>query len=98
MCSWGCRVHHRPPSCRSAGPNAIRRESPGDSRWPSQPPWLLFSLAMEQGILLAMILSLLRIVHHSYRPHTAVLEETHSGFWRLNPVVPGAITSPAWSL
>jgi SulP family sulfate permease len=49
---------------------------------------------VEQGILLAMSLSLLRIVHHSYRPHTAVLEQTHDGIWHLNPVVPGAITEP----
>src|SRR5208337_3959995 len=37
----------------------------------------------------------LRIVQHSYHPHTAVLvKESESGVWQLTPPVPGAISEP----
>jgi MFS superfamily sulfate permease-like transporter len=49
-------------------------------------------VGVEEGILLAMALSLLRIVHHSYHPHTAVLVHDPKGEWRFTPVVPGAET------
>ena len=48
---------------------------------------------MEHGILLAIVLSLLRHVRHSYRPHTAVLVE-EGGHWRPKPAVPGALSAP----
>jgi len=51
-------------------------------------------LGVEQGIIFAMVLSLLRVVHHSYRPHTAVLVQDRSNVWQLEPVVPGAETEP----
>ncbi len=51
-------------------------------------------VGVEQGIVLAMVLSLLRIVQHSYHPHTAVLTQSEGGIWQLNPVVPGAVTEP----
>jgi len=51
-------------------------------------------VGVEEGIVLAMVLSLLRIVHHSYHPHTAVLTRGEAGLWQLNPVVPGAVTEP----
>jgi MFS superfamily sulfate permease-like transporter len=41
-----------------------------------------------------MVLSLLRIVKHSYHPHTAVLTKGEAGLWQLSPVVPGAVTEP----
>jgi sulfate permease, SulP family len=49
---------------------------------------------VEQGIVLAMILSLLRVVHHSYRPHTAVMVPHSDGAWDLKPVAPGVMTEP----
>ena len=73
---------------------AIRRESPGEFTLAVTTAAVVVFVGVEQGILLAMSLSLLRIVHHSYRPHTAVLEQTRDGIWHLNPVVPGAITEP----
>jgi len=51
-------------------------------------------VGVEEGILLAMVLSLLRHVRHSYRPHTAVLVEDKSGPWRQIPAVPGARSGP----
>src|SRR5262249_17341562 len=47
-----------------------------------------------QGILLAMILSLLRHVRHSYRPHTAVLVQDESGQWRSTSAVAGGQSGP----
>ena len=50
-------------------------------------------IGVEQGILLAIVLSLLRHVRHSYQPHTAVLVED-GGQWRATPAVPGALSGP----
>ena len=74
--------------------SAMRRESPGEFALAVTTAVVVVFVGVEQGILLAMILSLFRIVHHSYRPHTAVLEETRDGIWKLDSVVPGAITEP----
>ncbi|MGA2376887.1 MAG: SulP family inorganic anion transporter [Candidatus Sulfotelmatobacter sp.] len=73
---------------------AIRRESPGEFMLAVTTAAVVVFVGVEQGILLAMCLSLLRIVHQSYRPHTAVLEQTDEGVWELDPVVPGAVTEP----
>ncbi len=73
---------------------ALRRESPGEYMLAVTTALVVVFVGVEQGILLAMCLSLLRIVHQSYRPHTAVLEQTDEGIWQLDPVVPGAVTEP----
>jgi sulfate permease, SulP family len=73
---------------------AIRRESPAEFMLAVTTAVVVVLVGVEQGILLAMCLSLLRIVHHTYRPHTAVLEQTGEGIWQLDPVVPGAVTEP----
>ena len=72
----------------------IRRESPGEFWLAVMTAAVVVLVGVEQGIILAMIVSLLRIVHHSYNPHTGVLEESRDGIWQLDPVVPGAITEP----
>ena len=46
-------------------------------------------VGVEEGILLAMALSLLRHVRHSYRPHTMVLVPDPTGRWMPAPAVPG---------
>jgi SulP family sulfate permease len=74
--------------------SAMRRESPGEFELAVITAVVVVFVGVEQGILLAMILSLFRIVHHSYRPHTAVLEETRDGIWKLDAVVSGAVTEP----
>lgn len=73
---------------------AIRRESPGEFALAVTTAVVVVFVGVEQGILLAMVLSLFRIVHHSYRPHTAVLEQDGMGIWHLNPVVPGTVSEP----
>jgi sulfate permease, SulP family len=72
----------------------IRRESPGEFLLASTTAGVVVLVGVEEGIVLAMVLSLLRIVHHSYHPHTAVLTRGEAGLWQLNPVVPGAVTEP----
>jgi len=71
----------------------IRRESPGEFALAVFTAAVVVLVGVEQGILFAMVLSLLRIVRHSYRPHTGVLAESH-GAWQLVPAVPGAVTEP----
>ncbi len=76
------------------GLHAIRRESPGEFLLAATTAGVVVLVGVEQGIILAMVLSLLRIVQHSYHPHTAVLTKDPSGTWQLNPVAPGAVTEP----
>lgn len=72
----------------------IARESPGELRLALFTAIVVVGVGVEEGILLAMALSLLRHVRHSYRPHTAVLVEETPGIWRHTPVVPGATSRP----
>ncbi len=71
----------------------ILRESPGEFRLALITAAVVVLIGVEQGILLAIVLSLLRHVRHSYRPHTAVLVED-GGQWRPTPAVPGALSGP----
>ena len=73
---------------------AIRRESPGEFTLATVTALFVVFVGVEQGIVLAMMVSLFRVVRHSYHPHTAVLRESPNGLWILNPVVPGAETEP----
>jgi len=72
------------------GLSAIRRESPGEYRLALATAATVVAIGVEEGILLAMALSLLRHVNHSYRPHTAVLTKDAAGHWLPVPARPGA--------
>jgi high affinity sulfate transporter 1 len=76
------------------GLRAIRRESPGEFRLALLTAAVVVTIGVEEGILLAMALSLLRHVRHSYRPHTAVLVEDRHRQWRSIPAVAGACSGP----
>jgi sulfate permease, SulP family len=76
------------------GLEAIRKESPGEFALAATTALVVVFVGVEQGIVLAMALSLFRVVHHSYRPHSAVLFEGKNGVWQSKPVVPGATTEP----
>jgi MFS superfamily sulfate permease-like transporter len=63
--------------------------------------WLALSTAaavpgigVEQGILLAIGLSLIRHVRHSYRPHTMLLVPDPQGGWLVQPAAPGEQSEP----
>jgi sulfate permease, SulP family len=43
---------------------------------------------------LAMVVSLLRVVRHTYRPHTGVLVNSEKGYWQTVPPLPGTVTEP----
>jgi MFS superfamily sulfate permease-like transporter len=73
---------------------ALRRESPGEFGLALIAAVVVVAAGVEQGIVLAMILSLLRIVQHSYHPHTGVMTLNQDGIWQLNPVTAGAMTVP----
>ena len=73
---------------------AIRRESPGEFYLAVTTAATVVALGVEQGILLAIVLSLFRHVRHSYRPHTMMLAPDAAGMWLPVPATPGKITTP----
>jgi sulfate permease, SulP family len=76
----------------------IRRESPGEFALALTTATTVVLVGVEQGILLAMVLSLLRVVRHSYRPHTGVLVSGEDQVWRLDPPIVGTVTEPGLAI
>jgi MFS superfamily sulfate permease-like transporter len=72
----------------------IRRESPGEFYLAMVTAAAVVAIGVEQGILLAIALSLFRHVRHSYRPHTMMLAPDATGRWIPAPVTPGEMTGP----
>ncbi len=73
---------------------AIRRESPGEFQLAVLTAATVVALGVEQGILLAIALSLFRHVRHSYRPHSMMLMPDAAGVWAPVPATPGKVTEP----
>jgi sulfate permease, SulP family len=78
----------------ATGLRDIRRESPGEFYLAVSTAAVVVTVGVEEGILLAIVLSLLRHVRHSYRPHTMVLAPDAAGRWMPVPAIPGAETEP----
>jgi sulfate permease, SulP family len=76
------------------GLRAIRRESPGEYGLALLTALAVVTIGVESGILLAIGLSLLRHVRHSWRPHTGVLVRDANGEWGSTPCRPGALSEP----
>jgi high affinity sulfate transporter 1 len=74
------------------GLREIRRESPGEFNLAVGTAVAVVAIGLEQGILIAMVLSLLRHVRHSYRPHSTLLASIASGHRESVPAVPGMQT------
>jgi high affinity sulfate transporter 1 len=72
----------------------IRRESPGEFSLAIMTAAAVVMVGVEQGILIAIALSLFRHVRHSYRPHTMVLAPGDDGRWTPGPATPGHVTAP----
>jgi MFS superfamily sulfate permease-like transporter len=72
----------------------IRRESPGEFRLAVLTAVAVVAVGVEQGILMAIALSLLRHVRHSYRPDTTVLASDGHGHREPVPAAPGVETAP----
>ena len=76
----------------------IRRESPGEYALALMTAGVVVVVGVEQGVVLAMIVSLLRIVRHSYHPHTGVLVLNEKGIWQTLPALPGTMSEPGLAI
>jgi MFS superfamily sulfate permease-like transporter len=76
------------------GMGRIRKESPAEFALATFTALFVVAAGVEQGIVLAMIVSLLRIVHHSYHPRSGVMISERDGTWKLIPPLKGAVTEP----
>jgi SulP family sulfate permease len=72
----------------------IRRESPGEFYLALTTAAAVVAIGVEQGILLAIALSLFRHVRHSYSPHTMMLAPDSTGRWIPTKAEPGKETEP----
>ena len=72
----------------------IRRESRGEFLLALLTAVAVPAIGVERGILIAIALSLVRHVRHSYKPHTWVLVPTAAGRWTPAPAEPGSETEP----
>jgi MFS superfamily sulfate permease-like transporter len=76
----------------------IHRESRGEYALALLTSAVVVLVGVEQGIVLAMVLSLLRVVKHSYHPQTGVLISGEHGPWELRPPIPGTVTEPGLAI
>jgi high affinity sulfate transporter 1 len=76
------------------GLSDIRRESPSEFLLALFTAAAVPVIGVEQGILLAIALSLVQHVRHSYQPHTMVLAPGVTGRWEPAPATPGSQTEP----
>jgi sulfate permease, SulP family len=76
------------------GMRDIREESPGEFWLAVTTTIVVVAIGVEQGIVLAMVMSLLRIVQHSYHPRSGVMISESDGTWKLIPPLPGTMTKP----
>jgi MFS superfamily sulfate permease-like transporter len=72
----------------------IRRQSPGEFTLAIVTTATVVAVGVEQGILLAIMLSLFMHVRHSYLPHTMMLAPDATGAWTSVPAIPGRVTEP----
>jgi SulP family sulfate permease len=70
----------------------IRRESPGEFYLAVVTTAAVVAIGVEQGILLAIALSIFRHVRHSYSPHTMMFTPDAAGRWVPIPATPGKET------
>lgn len=73
---------------------AMRLESPGEFKLAIVTAAAVAVIGVEEGVLLAITLSLLRHVRQSYRPHTGVLQFDPVRGWTAAAAIPGQQTEP----
>lgn len=76
------------------GMASIRRAAPGEFILALITAATVVIFGVEQGILLAVILSLLMHVRHSYRPHVGVIVRDDADHWRIEDAAPGKLAEP----
>jgi sulfate permease, SulP family len=72
----------------------IRGESPQEYALAVMTAIVVVLVGVEEGIVLAMLVSLARVVRHDYHPHSGVLQLNPDGSWKLAPVAPHVVTEP----
>ncbi len=72
----------------------IRGESPQEYGLAVMTAVVVVLVGVEEGIVLAMLVSLARVVRHDYHPHSGVLQLNADGSWKLTPVAPHVFTQP----
>jgi len=72
----------------------IRSESPQEFALAVMTALVVVLVGVEEGIVLAMLVSLARVVRHDYHPHSGVLQANPDGSWRLVPAAPHVVTEP----
>jgi MFS superfamily sulfate permease-like transporter len=72
----------------------IRRVSPKEFLLALITAATVVFFGVEQGILLAVVLSLLMHVRQGYRPHTGVIVRDSTDHWRLDDPIPGKEAEP----
>jgi sulfate permease, SulP family len=73
---------------------SLRKESPGEYALALTTAVVVITTGVEAGIVLAMVLSLLRIVRHTYHPHTGIVVLDANNAWKIIPISAGAVTEP----
>lgn len=73
---------------------SMRRESLGEFQLAVVTAAAVAVIGVEEGVVLAVTLSLLRHVRQSYRPHTAVMQYDKEQGWIAAPATPGRETRP----
>jgi SulP family sulfate permease len=76
------------------GLREIRAESTQEFALAAMTAAVVVLVGVEQGIVLAMVVSLLRVVRHSYHPHSGVLVGDVNGIWKLLPAAHDMMTEP----
>lgn len=72
----------------------ILAESPQEYALAVMTAVVVVLVGVEEGIVLAMVVSLARVVRHGYHPHSGVLVANPDGSWKLVPVAPHVVTEP----
>ncbi|MFZ0340390.1 MAG: SulP family inorganic anion transporter [Terracidiphilus sp.] len=72
----------------------IRSESPQEFALAVMTAAVVVTVGVEEGIVLAMLVSLARVVRHDYHPHSGLLQANPDGSWNLVPAAPDVETQP----
>ena len=72
----------------------ILAESPQEYALAVMTAVVVVLVGVEEGIVLAMVVSLARVVRHDYHPHSGVLVANPDGSWKLVPAAPNVVTQP----
>ena len=76
------------------GLSAIRRAAPVEFALALITAGTVVIVGVKEGVLLAVVLSLLMHVRRSYRPHVGVVVHDEADHWRIEDPVPGKVVEP----